>query len=330
LNSPATRIARTLLAILAPCGFASAQSTSNFPDKPIRVVIPQLAGGTADTVLRLYAEKMGEILGQRLVVDNRAGSGVASITALQLVANASPDGHTLLLVVPSFTFSPAIVKDMPVDVVRDFAPVTLLNRDPYLVTIYPGLPAHSVQDLVALAKAKPGSLSAGAGNFGSGTYLVTMHFLDAAGIRELSTYIPYKSMTGAFVDVIAGRAQISVSSIVSAWTFVKAGRLRALAVTSAQRSDGLPDTPTVAEQGVAGFEAIAWNGLVAPAKTPVARIDKLSAAAAQAAKSHEIRDRLKSQGSEAIGSTPAEFRHLIGSEIKRWRQLVGKLGITPT
>jgi tripartite-type tricarboxylate transporter receptor subunit TctC len=187
-----------------------------------------------------------------------------------------------------------------------------------------------VQDLVALAKAKPGSLSAGAGNFGSGTYLVTMHFLEAAGIRELSTYIPYKSMTGAFVDVIAGRAQISVSSIVSAWTFVKAGRLRALAVTSAQRSDGLPDTPTVAEQGVAGFEAIAWNGLVAPAKTPVARIDKLSAAAAQAAKSHEIRDRLKSQGSEAIGSTPAEFRHLIGSEIKRWRQLVGKLGITPT
>ncbi len=328
-TSTVRRIGFTLLALALPVS-ATAQSAGSFPDKPIRVVIPQLAGGTADTVLRLYAEKMGEILGQRLVVDNRAGSGVASLTALQLVANASPDGHTLLLVVPSFTFSPAVVKDMPVDVARDFAPVTLLNRDPYLVTVFPALPAHSVPELVALAKAKPGSLSAGAGNFGSGTYLVTMHFLEAAGIRELSTYIPYKSMTGAFVDVIAGRAQISVSSIVSAWTFVKSGRLRALAVTGSQRSDGLPDTPTVAEQGIPAFEAIAWNGLVAPARTPAARIEKLSAAAAQAAKSHEIKDRLKSQGSEAIGSTPAEFRQLISSEITRWRQLVGKLGIAPS
>lgn len=306
-----------------------AWAADTFPDKPIRIVIPQLAGGTADTVLRLYAEKMGEILGQRMVVDNRAGSGVASITALQLVAGATPDGHTLLLVVPSFTFSPAIVKDMPVDVARDFAPVTLLNRDPYVVTVYPALPAHSIAELVALAKAKPGSLSAGAGNFGSGTYLVTMNFLDAIGARELSTYVPYKSMTGAFVDVIAGRSQIAVSSIVSAWPFVKAGRLRALAVTGATRSDGLPDTPTVAEQGIAGFEAIAWNGLVAPAKTPAARIQKLSNAAAQAAKMHEVRDRLKVQGSEAIGSTPAEFRQLIGNEITRWRELVAKLGIAP-
>jgi tripartite-type tricarboxylate transporter receptor subunit TctC len=293
-------------------------------------VIAQLPGGTADTVLRMYAEKMGESLGQRLIVDNRAGSGVASLTALQLVANANPDGYTLLLVVPSFTFAPALVKDMPVDVIRDFAPVTLLNRDPYLVTAYPGLPATSIKELVAHAKAKPGTLNAGAGNFGSGTHLVTMYFLNAIGIREQSTYVPYKSMGGAFVDAMAGRLHVAVSSIVSAWPHAKAGRLRALAVTSAQRSEGLPDTATVAEQGIRGFEASAWNGLVAPARTPPAIIDKLSALVVQTAKAPEIRDKLRNQGSEAMGTTPAEFRQMIGNEIPRWRQLVKELGIAPS
>ena len=320
----------TFAALVAISQVAWAQTPAPYPNKPIRVVIAQLPGGTADTVLRMYAEKMGEILGQRLVVDNRAGSGVASLTALQLVANANPDGYTLLLVVPSFTFAPALVKDMPIDPVRDFAPVTLLNRDPYLVTVYPGLPASSVKELVAYAKAKPGTLNAGAGNFGSGTHLVTMYFLNAAGIRKESTYVPYKSMGGAFVDAMAGRLHVAVSSIVSAWPHAKAGRLRALAVTGPQRSEGLPDTPTVAEQGVRGFDASAWNGLVAPAKTPAPIIERLTTVAAQAAKAPEIRDKLKAQGSEAVGSTPAEFRQLIGSEIPRWRQLVKELGIAPS
>jgi tripartite-type tricarboxylate transporter receptor subunit TctC len=218
---------------------------------------------------------------------------------------------------------------MPVDVARDFAPVTLLNRDPYLVTAFPGLPATSVKELVAYARAKPGTLNAGAGNFGSGTHLVTMYFLNAIGIRDLSTYVPYKGMSGAFIDAMAGRLHLAVSSIVSAWPHAKAGRLRALAVTGAQRSEGLPDTPTVAEQGVRGFEASAWNGLVAPAKTPAALIDRLSRVAAQAAKTPDIREKLRQQGSEAIGSTPAEFRQLINGEIPRWRQLVKELGIAP-
>jgi tripartite-type tricarboxylate transporter receptor subunit TctC len=321
--------------LFAGIAIAAASATaiaaeSPYPNKPIRVVIAQLPGGTADTVLRMYAEKMGETLGQRLIVDNRAGSGVAGLTALQLVANANPDGYTLLLVVPNFTFAPALVKDMPVDAVRDFAPVTLLNRDPYLITMYPGLPATSVKDLVAYAKAKPGTLNAGAGNFGSGTHLVTMYFLNAAGIRDVSTYVPYKGMSGAFIDAMAGRLHVAVSSIVSGWPHVKAGRLRALTVTGAKRSDALPDTPTAAEQGMRGFEASAWNGLVAPAKTPPALIQKLSSVAAQAAKAPDIREKLKSQGSEAIGSTPAEFRQLIATEIPRWRALVKELGLTAT
>ena len=309
---------------------AYAQGSEPYPLKPIRVVIAQVPGGTADTVLRLYAQKMGDAMGQRLIVDNRGGSGVGGLTALQLVASANPDGYTLLLAVPSLTFTPALVKDMPLDVEKDFAPITLLNRESYLIAVNPSLPAATVKEFVALARAKPGTINAGAGNFGSGTHLVTMQFLDAAGVRDQATFIPYNGVALAFADATAGRIQMTVSSIVTAWPHVKAGKMRALAVTGAQRSDGLPDIPTVAEQGIAGFEATAWNGLLAPAKTPAARINKLGAVAAQAAQTPEIRDKLKVMGSEAVGSTPAEFRRLISLEVTRWRQLVKKLGITPS
>jgi tripartite-type tricarboxylate transporter receptor subunit TctC len=156
-----------------------------------------------------------------------------------------------------------------------------------------------------------------------------MYFLTATGIRTQSTYVPYKSMGGAFVDAMAGRLHVAVSSIVSAWPHAKAGRLRALAVTGAERSEGLPETPTVAEQGYAGFAVYAWNGLVAPARTPARIIDRLNATVAQAAKTPEIRDKLRVQGSQATTTTPAEFRRLIADEIPRWRNLVKELGIAP-
>ncbi|HTD90133.1 MAG TPA: tripartite tricarboxylate transporter substrate-binding protein [Burkholderiales bacterium] len=318
------------IAAMTWCGLVHAQGPDVYPNKSIRVVIAQVAGGTADTVLRMYAQRMGDMLGQTMVVDNRGASGVGGLSSLQLVAAANPDGYTLMLAVPSLTFSPALVKDMPIDVEKDFSPITLLNRESYLVAIYPGLPANSLKDFIALAKAKPGFINAGGGNFGSGTHLVSMQFLDAVGIREYATYVPYKGVTVAFVDAIAGRVQVTVSSIVSGWPHVKAGKLRALAVTGAQRSEGLPDTPTVAEQGVAGFEATAWNGLLAPAKTPPNRINKIAAMAAQAARSQEINGKLRVMGSEAVGSTPAEFKRLIAVEVTRWRQLVKRLGITPS
>jgi tripartite-type tricarboxylate transporter receptor subunit TctC len=323
------RLMMAAIAAMALCNPAFAQSTEQYPSKPIRVVIAQVPGGTADTVLRMYAQRMGEMLGQTIVVDNRGASGVGGLTALQLVANANPDGYTLLLAVPSFTFTPALVKDMPLDVEKDFIPITLLNRESYLVAVNPGLAANTVKEFAALAKAKPGFINAGSGNFGSGTHLVTMQFLDAVGVREHTTFVPYKGVALAFVDAMAGRVQATVSSIVSAWPHVKSGKMRALAVTGARRSEGLPDTPTVAEQGIAGFEATAWNGLLAPAKTPSSRIDKIGATAAQAAQSPEIRDKLRVMGSEAVGSTPAEFKRMIGVEVLRWRQLVKKLGITP-
>ena len=318
------------MVVALPAQSVLAQGADAYPTKPIRVVIAQLPGGTADTVLRLYAQRMGDMLGQTMVVDNRGASGVGGLASLQLVAGSNPDGYTLMLAVPSLTFTPALVKDMPLDVERDFAPITLLNRESYLVTVNPALPAHSVKEFVALAKAKPGTINAGGGNFGSGTHLVCMQFLDAVGIREIVTYVPYKGVTVAFVDATAGRLQSTVSSIVSGGPHVKAGILRALAVTGAQRSAAFPDTPTVAEQGFTGFEATAWNGLLAPAKTPMSRVNKLGAMAAQAAQAPEIKDKLRVMGSDAVGSTPAEFKKLIATEVTRWRQLVKRLGIAPS
>ena len=312
-------------------GSTQAQTSSDaYPSKPIRVIVAQVPGGTADTVMRMYAQKMGDTLKQRLIVDNRGGSGVGSMTALQLVTGANPDGYTLLLAVPSLTFSPALVKDMPIDVEKDFAPISLMNRESYLAAMTPSLPAHSVKEFIALAKAKPGFINAGAGNFGSGTHLITMQFLDAVGVREHTTYIPYNGVSLAFVDAIAGRVQMTLSSIVSVSPHVRTGKLRALATTGARRAEHLPDTPTVAEQGFPGFEATAWNGILAPARTPSARISLLATHAVSAAQLPDIRDKLKAMGSETVGSTPAEFQRLISAEVKRWRLLVKKLGIAPS
>jgi tripartite-type tricarboxylate transporter receptor subunit TctC len=320
-------ISAILISAALFAGPALAQNADSFPTKPIRVVVPQPPGGTTDAVTRLFAMKMVEILGQQIVVDNRAGGGVAGVATQTLVANANPDGYTLLAIVPNFTFTPALMKDMRVRP-EDFAPVTLLSRDPYLLSVYPGVAAKSVKEFIALAKAKPGILNMGSGNIGSGTHMISMLFLSEAGIRDQVTYVPYKGTGLAFIDLVAGRLHVAISSIVSGGPHVRAGRLRALGVTSAQRSSAWPEVPTIAEQGLPGFEATAWYGWVVPAKTPVAVINKLSAAAAQAAKSPEISVKIGLLGGEAVGSTPAEFRQLIVREIPRWRALIRDLGMT--
>jgi tripartite-type tricarboxylate transporter receptor subunit TctC len=306
---------------------AHAQAADNFPTKPIRIVVPQPPGGSTDAVARLFARRMTETLGQQIVIDNRAGGGVAGIAVQSMVASANPDGYTVLAIVPNFTFTPALVKDPRVRP-EDFAPVTLLSRDPYVLSVYAGLPAKSMKDLVALAKAKPGYLNMGSGNIGSGTHMISMFFLHEAGIRNEVTYVPYKGTGLAFTDLVAGRLHLAISSIVSAGPHVKAGRLRALGVTTAQRSADWPDVPTIAEQGLTGFDATAWYGLAVPARTPVAITNKLSAAAAQAAKAPDVSGAIKALGGEAVGSTPAEFRQLIAKEIPRWRALIKELGMT--
>lgn len=317
----------TLTVLMLTPGIVVAQGAGQFPTKPVRVVVPQPPGGTTDAVTRLFGHRMTELLGQQFIIDNRAGGGVAGLATQTLVAQANPDGYTLLAVTPNFTFIPALMKSVPVRP-EDFTPVTLLSRDPYLLSIHPGIGVKTVKEFIAVAKSKPNTLNMGSGNIGSGTHLISMFFLNEAGLRSIVTYVPYKGTGVAFTDLIAGRLQASITSIVSGGPHVRAGRLRALAVTSAQRSGEWPDVPTVAEQGLPGFEATAWYGLVAPLRTPAATVHKLGQVAGQAAKSPDVSGKIKSFGGEAVGTTPEEFRQIITREMPRWRALIKDLGMT--
>jgi tripartite-type tricarboxylate transporter receptor subunit TctC len=318
-------------ALLSRSAIAAQPSAGNpamYPAKPIRLIVAQPPGGSTDITMRLFAQKVGESLGQQMVVDNRASGGVGSVATLTTVARANPDGYTLLAVTPSFTFAPALVKNMTVDPLKDFAAVTQLTRAPYLLVGFGGSPIKSVRELIAYAKAQPGKLYLGATNIGSGTHLVAMRFLTEAGIRTETTYVPYKGVAAALLDLMSGRIDISVAGIVSAIPLLKTGRLRALGMSSAKRSALLPDLPTLAEQGLPGYEAWAFEGWAAPAKTPVATLNVLSAEAAKAARAASIADKYRDDGAEALGSSPEAFQRFIAQEVPQWRKLVKELGIS--
>lgn len=312
------------LAVATSCGFA-AQPAAGFPAKPVRVVVPQAPGGATDIQARLFAARMSQNLGQQFVVDNRAGGGAAGIIALTTVARAVPDGYTLLTVSPSFTFSPALHRDYPVDPIRDFAPVSLLTRAPYLLVVNASLPARSAEELIALARAQPGKLTFGAGNTGSGTHLVTLWFLSAAGIKAL--YVPYRSVGLAMLDLAGGRTDATLANVLSAVTYVKSGKLRALGISTAQRSQVLPDLPTIAEQGAPGFNASTFHGYAAPAGTPAAIVNRLSAEFARVVRAPDVAEKLSAEGGEPVGSSPQEFRKLIAAEILVWRALILESGV---
>jgi len=312
-----------LLALLP--GVACAQGAASFPTKPVRVVVPQATGGATDIQARLFAAKMTQALGQQFIVDNRAGGGAAAAQAFALVARANPDGYTLLAIIPSFTFSPALYKNYPVDPVKDFAPVSLLTRAPYLLVVNASVAVKSARELIALAKSQPGKLNFGAGNTGSGTHLVTMWFMSAAGVKAL--YVPYRSVGLAMLDLVGGRLDATLANVLSAGYYVRTGKLRALGISTAQRSPILPDLPTIAEQGAPGFNASTFHGYAAPAGTPTAIVNRLSAEYARAVKSPDVADKLSADGGEPVGSTPQEFSKLIAGEIVTWNRLVRESGV---
>jgi len=306
-------------------GAVFAQPAAGFPAKPVRVVVPQATGGATDIQARLFAAKMTQSLGQQFIVDNRVGGGAAAVVSFSTVAKAAPDGHTLLAIIPTFTFSPALYRNYPLDPVRDFAPVSLLTRAPYLLVVNVSLAARSVKELIALAKAQPDKLSFGAGNTGSGTHLVTLWFLSAAHIQ--ATYVPYRSTGMAMLDLAGARIDATLANVLSAGPYVRSGKLRALGISTARRSRVLPDLPTIAEQGVPGYDASTFHGYAVPAGTPAAIVNKLSVEFAKVVKSTEIAERLSDDGGEPIGSTPQEFRKFIAAEILVWRKLVRERGI---
>ena len=309
------------IALLFSCAPLFAQ---DYPNRPIRMIIPFSPGGVADIVARLLGGKMNETVGQNVVMDNRAGAGGA--LAGDIVAKAKPDGYTLLLCSTSVLvinplLSPASI---PYDPVRDFAGITVVTASPYVLLVPPSSAATSVRDLIAMAKAAPRKLNYGSPGVGTTTHLVTEVFRSMAGI-EL-THVPYKGASLAAIDLLGDHLQLMFDSIAAALPNIKAGRLRALGISTLKRFALTPQIPTVSEAGVPGFQGTTWQGLCAPAATPKPVLATLNRAAVRAIRSPELTERFAELCAEGVGNTPAEFQTYLKEEIARWRKAIQDSG----
>jgi len=302
---------------------AAALHAQTYPAKPVRIIVAYPPGGTVDFMGRIIATKLSEIFKQQVIVDNRPGGG--TVIGTELVARATPDGHTLLMANISFGANPALHAKLPFDTVKDFAPVSLVALLPSFLVVHPSLPVKSVRELVALAKAKPGELSyASAGN-GSLLHLTMERFKSVAGMNI--AHIPYKGAAPALSDVLGGQLAIMFIPGPPALAHIKAGRIRALGVTSARRLPLLPEVPTIAESGYPGFELYDWEGVIAPANTPAQIIARLNAEINKILTTPEVKEHILSQGANATGSTPDELAQRIKNEVAIWTDVVKKSGM---
>jgi len=288
-----------------------------YPAKPVRIIV----GPGPDALARLIGEKLTQAWGQPVLIEQRGGGG-GTISA-EAVAKAPPDGYTLLLATGTHAINPLLYKTA-YDIVRDFAPVALLGSTPFVLAVHPSVPAHSVAELIALAKARPGKLNYGSGGNGTPPHLAAELFKSMAGIDLV--HVPYKTVAAAITDLIAGQLQVMFTVGPAGLPQIKAGRIRGLAVSTAQRSAFAPELPTVAESGLRGFEVFGWNGLLAPAATPQAIIDKLHDAIVEAMREPELRGRMASVGFEPIGSTPSEFGEFLRNDVARWAKVLKESG----
>ena len=301
---------------------AYAQNPSDYPAKPVRVIVPTATGAATDLLARILAQKLSERFRRSFVIENHTGAGYT--VGYDLVAKAAPDGYTLMASSTALSFVPALRPDLPYDPVKDFESISLVSKAPFLLLVHPALPAKSTRDLIALAKSRPDAIAMGVAN-GSTTHLVSAWFIAAAQIKL--TLVPYKGSGQVMVETIAGQIQSLFGNVLAALPYVKAGRLRALAVTTAERSAVLPDLPAIAEAGVPGFDVSTWHGWLAPAGTPPAIVKKLSAELAAAVKSPDIAKKLAEDGGEPIGGSPELLRNLIALEVPRWRKVVKDAGM---
>jgi tripartite-type tricarboxylate transporter receptor subunit TctC len=315
-------IALSVLAALVTGGIAAAQG---FPIRPIRWIVPVPAGATTDIVTRLVGQKINEAWGQQVVVDNRPG-GVFVIGS-DIVAKAAPDGYTIGTLLTPHVVNPFVLKNLPYDTMRDFTPVTLMVIVPGVMTMNPGVPAHSLKDVVALAKAKPGQLNyASPGQLTSGHLSMELLKL-TAGVNI--QHIPYKGGAPAIADLIAGQVQFLISGPPGVLPHIKAGRLKAIATTAAKRSPGLPDVPTFAESGFPGYDTYEWYGVFAPARIPKPVLAKLSAEIARIVKLPEMSEKLSVQGAIPVGNTSEEFAGFVKKEMSVWGKVAQQVGLRP-
>ncbi len=314
-----------VLGTLGSIAVAPAAETTGYPARPIRWIVPVPAGATTDIVTRLVGQKMSESWGQQVIVDNRAGG--AMIIGSDIIAKATPDGYTIGTLLTPTIVNPFVLKNLPYDTLKDFTPVSLMVMVPGVMTMFPGVPANNLKEVIALAKARPGTLNYGSpGPLTSGHLSMEMLKL-TAGINM--THIPYKGGAPAIADMIAGQIQFLISGPPGVLQHINSKRLKAIATTAAKRSPGLPDTPTFAESGLPGFDTYEWYGVFAPGKLPKDVLAKLSHEIARIIKLPEMSEKLSVQGAIPVGSTPAEFSAFVKREMDTWGKVAQQVGLKP-
>lgn len=311
-------LTRRLLIAAFALAASTAASAQAWPAKPVKIVVPFAPGGTTDVVARMVGQKLSEVWGQTVVIENRAGAG--GNLGADMVAKSAADGYTLLMASGSITINPNLYAKMPFDTQRDLVPITNVASGPMMVVVQDSSPYKSVKDLIAAAKAQPGKLNFGSAGVGSQVHLAAENLADSAGIEV--QHVPYKGEAVAYNDLLGGQVQFMVGNMAAASALTGPGRLRALAVTSRTRSAQFPDIPTVAESGLPGFENTGWFGFFAPAGTPQAVIDKIHQDTAKALSDTQIKGRLFVAGMSPVASTPAELGKQMDAELKRWATVV--------
>jgi tripartite-type tricarboxylate transporter receptor subunit TctC len=319
LRSAGAAGAATVLALLA---LAPASHAQSYPVRPIKVVVPFSPGGAVDGPMRMIAQELSKRLGQQVVVENKPGAGATIGT--DIVAKSPPDGYTLLLASQTNAISATLYPKLPFDPIDDFAPISLIGREPGVLVVNPSVPAHSLQEFIAYANARPGAVHYASSGNGSGQHLFMAMLATMTGMKV--THVPYKGSGQATTDLLGGVVAASIPGTAGMVGHIRAGKLRALAVTGAKRTAQLPDVPTIAESGVPGYEAYVWMGLLAPRGTPPAIIERIHRELRQALATDEVRNYMTSAGIEIVGSTPEEFGAFFHAERDRWAKVIRETG----
>ncbi len=310
-----------LLLLTLVCSGAAAQT--GYPAKPVRFIVPSAAGGGTDIIARALAQKLSESLGQQFVVDNRPGAG--QMIGIEMAAKSPADGHTILMAASTLAINPIMYRKLSYDPLRDFAPITQAASLANVLVVHPSLPVKSVAELIAYAKQRPGQLNFASAGVGTSPQMSIELFKSMAGIDMV--HIPYKGTSPGVVDLLAGQVSVMAPNLLTALPHIKAGKLRALAVTSAKRSEGLPEVPTIAESGLPGYDSTQWYGVLAPAGTSRGIVARLHGEIVRALRAPEVMQRLAADGAEPVGSSPEEFAAFIKSEIDKWARVASAAGI---
>ena len=296
-----------------------------YPVKPIRYISPYPAGGGNDTLLRILADKVGEQIGQRIIVDNRPGAN--TIVGTELMVKSPPDGYTFLLIPNTFATNPAFYPKLPYDTAKDVAPVAQVAQSPQMIVAHPSFPARTMKELLAMARAKPGALTYGTSGNGSIGHLAGLLLTSMTGVQL--THVAYKGTAPAVNELVGGHIPLMVSSMISTLPQVRSGKLRIIALTTAKRAAALPDVPTIAESGVPGYDATLWYGILAPARTPEAIVKRMNAELGTALKSPDVVDKLSTQAVEPRHTSPEQFAALIRNELGKWDKVIRTSGVKP-